>query len=111
MPDDDQRNDEAAKRKALELPISGHSKPCDIPLFSCLVYVSRAAAGGVQARVANLPGLKCTASSEREALREIVAAFKKRVADLVQRDASIPWIDPPSPVEPGEQERSIPIHL
>jgi hypothetical protein len=111
MPDDDQRHDQATQKQAMELPISDHSKPRDVPSFSCLVYVSPNAAGGVFGRVANLPGLKCNAPSEREALMKIVAEFKKRVADLVQRKAPIPWIDPPSTVEPGEQQRSIPIHL
>ena len=111
MPDNDQRNDEATQKKAMELPISSQSKPPDVPSFSCLVYVSPDAAGGVFARVANLPGLKCSAPSEREALMKIVAEFKKRVADLVQREAPIPWIDPPSTIETGEQQRSIPIHL
>ena len=110
MPDD-QCNDEATQKKAMELPISGQSNPPDVPSFSCLVYVSPDAAGGVFARVANLPGLKCSAPSEREALMKIVGEFKKRVADLVQREAPIPWIDPPWAVEPGEKQRSIPVHL
>ena len=81
-----------------------------IPVFNCVVYVSPVA-GGVRARVANLPGLECTAASEREALAKIVPAFKQRVAELMQSDTPIPWIEPPAPAEPGEQKRLIPVHL
>ena len=82
-----------------------------VPVFNCIVYVSPATSGGVQAHVANLAGLEVSAASEREALGKLVAAFKARVAELMQQQAEIPWIEPPPPPGPGEQERLIPVHL
>ena len=83
----------------------------DVPVFSCIVYVSPAAGGGVRARVANLAGLESSAASEREALAKIVRAFKERVGELLRGNSPIPWIEPPSPASPGEQQRFIPVHL
>jgi hypothetical protein len=96
--------------KDAELNVSGHSQPVQVPVFSCLVYVSHSDAG-VRARVANLPGLEFTAGSERAALGKLVPAFKKTVAEAMQSGTPIPWIDPPTPIEPGEQVRYIPVHL
>lgn len=97
---------EGVERKA-----SDHAKPADVPVFNCVVYVSPDADGGVRARVANLPGLGCTAASEREALGKIVTAFKQRVSELMHNETQIPWIEPPTPAEPWEQKRFIPVHL
>jgi hypothetical protein len=90
----------------------GHqAQPANVPVFTCLVYLSPDAGGGVRARVANLSGLGCTAASEREALAKIVSAFKQRVGELTHSEISIPWIDPPAPAGPGEQIRFVPVHL
>lgn len=86
-------------------------QPADVPVFSCIVYLSRAEDGRVQARVANLSGFQCTASSEREALMQLVPAFKQRVRELTQEGTAVPWIDPPPAPKPGEQERFVPVHL
>jgi hypothetical protein len=102
---------EPARRHDADLNVSGHSKPADVPVFNCIVYVSPDAGGGVRARVANLPGLECTAASEREALGKIVPAFKRRVGEQMRSETQIPWIDPPTPAEAGEQIRFIPVHL
>jgi thiamine pyrophosphate-dependent acetolactate synthase large subunit-like protein len=83
----------------------------DVPVFNCIVYVSSAADGGVQARVANLAGLECSAANEREALGKIVRAFKARVAEHLQNKSAIPWIEPPAAAVAGEQKRYIPVHL
>ena len=83
----------------------------DVPVFSCIVYVSAVADGGVQARVANLAGLECSAASEREALGKIVRAFKARVAEHLQNNSPIPWVEPPVAAVAGEQKRYIPVHL
>jgi hypothetical protein len=101
----------AAQRQDGELSVSGRSKPVEVPVFSCIVYISRDAGGAVRARVANLPGLECTAASEREALGKIVPAFKQRIGEQLLSKTPIPWIDPPSPAETGEQTRFIPVHL
>jgi hypothetical protein len=87
------------------------SKPKDVPVFNCIVYVSNQADGRVQARVANLSELACTASTEREALGKIVSAFKQRIVELTQSGTPIPWIEPASPIEPKERKRLIAVHL
>lgn len=94
------------------LPVNDHeTPPGDVPVFNCVIYVAPDAAGGVRARVANLAGLECAAASERQALSQLVPAFKQRVGALVSSGSPIPWIDPPQPIESGEQQRLIPIHL
>ena len=104
--------DPSGEQQRIErLPVSDHGKPGDVPVFSCIVHVSPTPAGGVCVRVANLAGLQCTAASEREALAKIVPAFKQRVAALIRSEASIPWIEPPTPAESDEQTRFIPVHL
>ena len=105
----EQGNSDRKRQEAAELKVN--APPSDVPVFNCIVYVSTDAGGSVRARVANLAGLECTAASEREALAQIVAAFKQRVAELTQSSAPIPWIDPPPPAEPGQQTRFIPVHL
>ncbi|HWC90499.1 MAG TPA: hypothetical protein VG433_12615 [Pirellulales bacterium] len=89
---------------------SEHLKRADIPVFSCIVYVSRVD-GGVRARVANLPDLACTAASEREALAKVVAAFKQCVGELLRSATAIPWVEPPAAAEAGEQRRLLAVHL
>jgi hypothetical protein len=89
----------------------GGSPRADVPVFNCLVYVTSIEGGQVRARVANLAGLACIASSERIALTKIVPEFKQRVAELHRAGAPIPWLDPPLALEPGEQKRFVPVHL
>ena len=86
-------------------------KPVDVPVFSCIAYLSKNSSGGVHARVANLGGLECDAGNEREALSKLVPAFKQRVAELTAGQRPIPWIEPPSPKSHDEQVRLIPVHL
>jgi hypothetical protein len=85
-------------------------KAADVPVFNCMVYVSRTE-DRVRARVANLAGIESTAGSEREALSEVVKVFKQRVAEWTRSQSPIPWIDPPSPPEPEELARLIAVHL
>ena len=68
-------------------------KPVEVPVFSCVVYVSKNGAGGVHARVANLAGFECDAANEREALSKLVSAFKQRVVELTAGKMPIPWIE------------------
>lgn len=100
-----------AQRQDVDPNSGAHSKRAEVPVFNCIVYVSPHAGGGVRARVANLPGLVCTAASEREALGKIVPAFKRWIGEQMQSETPIPWIDPPTPAEAGEQVRFIPVHL
>ncbi len=83
----------------------------NVPVFSCIIHVARDTDGSVKARVANLPDMAVSAASERDALASLVATFKQRTADWLKQDADIPWIEPPSPAEPGEETRFIPVHL
>jgi len=99
-----------AQHEKHELNVSDDSQAVNVPVFNCIVYIS-SDADSVKARVANLPDLEVTASSEREALAQLVPAFKQRVSDLMQSETPIPWIDPPIPAEPGELQRFIPVHL
>lgn len=86
-------------------------KPIDVPVFNCIVYVSKNSIGGVHARVANLAELELDAGTEREALSKLVPKFKQRVADFTAAKTPIPWIEPPSPQAADEQVRLIPVHL
>lgn len=83
-----------------------------VPVFNCVVHVSRANAEGVVvARVANLAGIEARGRNEREALTQIVAAFKAAVAGYHSRGEPIPFLDPPPPPAPTETERLIAVHL
>ena len=82
-----------------------------VPVFNCIVHVIRNEDGSVTARVANLSNVVCTASSERDALAHIVKEFKKVIKQFSEQGAAIPWVEPPSPKEPNEQSRFIPVHL
>ena len=92
-------------------PLSLGPVSSNIPVFNCIVHVLRDSTGNVSARVANLPGIVCTASTERDALSKIVKAFKHAVQELSEKNSVIPWIDPPSSKGPNEQTRFIPVHL
>ena len=100
----------APRQVDADLNVSATSHTPVVPVFSCIIYVSTNA-GGVQARVANLAGIECTAASERDALGKIIPAFKRRVGELMQGGTPIPWIEPPTPAKPDEQTRFIPVHL
>jgi hypothetical protein len=82
------------------------------PVFNCVVHVSPPdATGAVVARVANLAGLEARGRTEREALAQVVTAFKARLAAHVAGGETIPWLDPPTPLEPRETQRLIAVHL
>ena len=81
-----------------------------VPAFTCLVYIANVD-GKIAARVANLEGIEASGSSERDVLGKIVPAFKQRVAELISEGEEIPWIDPPEPLNDGEQKRLVPVHL
>lgn len=87
-------------------------QPIEVPVYNCRVYVAPADADGVvTARAANLDGIAGRGRSEREALQQVVAAFKQRIVELRQAETPIPWIEPPSPPNEGEQQRWIAVHL
>jgi hypothetical protein len=87
-------------------------KSPDVPVFNCLVIVSpRDAEGLISARAAELAGIEGRGKSEREALAQVVAQFKDFVTRRYAAGDEIPWLQPPVPAEPGEQQRFIAVHL
>jgi hypothetical protein len=91
-----------------KLPIDAGNP--DVPAFGCIVYV-KSIENGAAARVANLAGIMVRASTERDCLAQIVPQFKQRVKEYLESDQPIPWVDPPAPIEAGEQKRFLPVHL
>jgi predicted RNase H-like HicB family nuclease len=82
------------------------------PVFNCVVNVARPDADGViVARVVNLPGIEGRGRTEREALAQVVPAFKVQVAALVAAGQPIPWIASPAAPAQGESQRLIAVHL
>lgn len=86
------------------------SAPIPVPVFNVIIYVSTVD-GKVQARVANLPDLVYTASSEPMALKQAITEVKKQLAHWHANAETIPWIDPVPAVNVGEQQRLVPVHL
>lgn len=84
----------------------------DVPVYNCVVIVSpRDAQGLVHARCATIAGINASGRSEREALSQVVTAFKATIARHLAADLAIPWIDPPEQPAAGEQQRFIAVHL
>jgi hypothetical protein len=91
--------------------MSEHSTGQPVPVFNCIVHVSPLAADGtVAARVANLAGIEGRGRSEREALSQVVAAFKATVGRYHTAGEPIPWIAETAP-QPGQTQRLIAVHL
>ncbi len=82
-----------------------------VPTFACLVYLSQDESGKSIARVANLGGLQATGASPRDAMMRVCREFKEIVRTAHAAGETIDWIDPPVEPAPGEQVRSIPVHL
>jgi hypothetical protein len=92
-------------------PMSRMRSP-DVPVYNCVVIVSLAdQAGQVRARCATIAGLEAVGRSEREALAQVVAAFKATIARHLAAGLPIPWIDPPMQPAAGEEQRYIGVHL
>jgi hypothetical protein len=83
-----------------------------VPVFNCVVHVSPPNAERiVVARVVNLAGMEGSGRTEREALAQVVAAFKTTVARYHAAGETIPWIAAPPQPAAGETERLIAVHL
>ena len=94
-----------------ELPkIRPISVPLDVPVFNVVIYVSTQD-GKVIARVANLPNLRFSASSELMALKQAITEVKARLAAWHSASEAIPWIDPVPAPDANEQQRLVPVHL
>ncbi len=86
--------------------------PLGVPVFNCVVNVAPPTAEGiVVATVANLAGLSGQGKSEREALAQVVAAFKQTVSRYHTAAEPIPWVNPPTQPAAGETQRLIAVHL
>lgn len=83
----------------------------DRPTFGCVVYIRKIDKGRVSGRVANLDGLEIEAASERDVLAGLVKAAKRVLAQHLEQGEKIPWIDPPTDKQDGEQKRFLPLHL
>ena len=83
------------------------------PTFTCLVYLSKDDSGKSIARVANLANLQATGATPRDAMMRVCREFKEQVrgAYAAGEENALPWIDPPKAPQPGEQVRTIPVHL
>jgi len=83
-----------------------------VPVFNCVVHIAPPAADGtIVACVANLAGIECRGRSEREALVQVVAAFKAAVGRYHAAGEPIPWLSESTSLAPGETERLIAVHL
>ena len=83
-----------------------------VPVYNCLALVAPARDGTVvRCRCGNLAGLSLEASTEREALQQLVQRFKAIVAEHLDQSTDIPWIDPPEPAADGESVRYLAVHL
>jgi hypothetical protein len=88
-----------------------HSPPKDVPVFNCVVHVAPPdSEGTIVARVANLAGIEGRGKSEREALAQVVTAFKVAVASKVARGEPVALSEPPPPAA-GQTQRLIAVHL
>ena len=70
------------------------SEPMSVSVFNCLLLVGKEAdSGQFAARCATLDGVVGHGKSERDALRDAIAAFKVRVARVLAAEETIPWLD------------------
>lgn len=86
------------------------AKPEAIPVFSCVIYVSRTA-GEVVARNGHWTDLCCRAANERDAIRQLVAEFKQRAAAAHEAGERLPFDDEPAEKRDDEVVRLAPVHL
>ena len=90
----------------------GASGSANVPVYNCHACLSPPdAQGWITARSSNLPEVIVRGKTEREALSALVAGFKAAVTKYTAAGQTIPFADSPAPVEPGEQERWIAVHL
>ena len=90
-----------------QLPMAGSAPP---PVFNCVVYVAKAEKG-YTARNGHWTELTCNAPSERDTLRQLVTAFKQKVAEEYGKGATLPFDDDPAPKRDDETIRLVPVHL
>jgi hypothetical protein len=92
-------------------PLSRMQSP-QVPVYNCVVLVSpRDEQGLIRARCATVAGIDAAGKSEREALAQVVSAFKATIERHLAAGLAIPWIERPEQPGPGEQQRFIAVHL
>ena len=107
MTDPDKQNAGPTGEPPLIRPVSA---PMEVPVFNIVIYIS-SNGGKVLARVANLPDIEFTASSEPVALKQTITHVKQQLSKWHTSGEPIPWIDPAAEIQDGEQERLVPVHL
>jgi len=84
----------------------------DVPVYNCHVLIApRDAEGWIVARASALPEVEGRGRSEREALANVVAAFKEAIVRSTADGGQVSWAVPPLEPRPGDQERWIAVHL
>jgi hypothetical protein len=92
--------------------ISSDRPPADVPVYNCHVLVApRDAEGWIVARASALPEVMGRGRSEREALANVVAAFKAAIIRSTAVGGQVAWSAQPLAPQPGDQERWIAVHL
>lgn len=99
----------STQRPAPELPIAGDGT-LPVPVYDCHVVLTVAADGTISARVSTLPEITASGRSERHVLQQIVKDFKAALVRYRTSGQPIPWQDAP-PLQPGQSQRWIPVHL
>ncbi|MEM7476590.1 MAG: hypothetical protein AAF483_16505 [Planctomycetota bacterium] len=93
---------------ASQLPIESYG---EAKVYNLTVLVRVRENNPVTARAANLTLTEVEASTIRQALSQLVESAKIKIREQLDRQAEIPWIDPPN--EPAELESRyvVPLHL
>lgn len=97
------------QQPAPDLPLAGDGG-MPVPVYDCHVILTPAGDGTISARVSTLPEITARGRSERHVLQEIVKSFKAALTHYRHRGEPIPW-QPVPPLQPGETQRWIPVHL
>ncbi|HVC98122.1 MAG TPA: hypothetical protein VND64_30910 [Pirellulales bacterium] len=96
----------------MDEPNASNSPRADVPVYNCHVLVSpRDAEGWIVARSSTLPEVTARGRSEREALANLVAAFKTAILHHTADGGTVPWAAQPLEPRPGDQQRWIAVHL
>jgi len=96
----------------MDEPNSSSFPRADVPVYNCHVLLAPPdAEGWIVARSSNLPEVTDRGRSEREALANVVAAFKTAIIHHTAEGGEVPWAAQPPEPQPGDQQRWIAVHL
>lgn len=100
----------SSQQPAPDLPIAGDGT-MPVPVYDCHVILSSPDEGGlICGRVSTLPQITARGRSERHVLQQIVSDFKAALTGYRHSGEPIPW-QPAPPLQQGETQRWIPVHL